>query len=72
MQILSFLQKLYYLHMMQAGHAVHEDQHEKTAEVVANFIQRFRIGLPKMQIPKAGEGSTRVLPVAVGPAFVRD
>ena len=54
---------------VQAGHAVHEDQHERTAEVVASFLQRFRVGLPRMQIPRAGEGATRVLPVAVGPPF---
>ena len=53
---------------MQAGHAVHEDQHERTAEVVASFLQRFRIGLPKMQIPRAGQGANRVLPIVAGPA----
>lgn len=55
--------------LWQAGHAVHEDQSAKTAEVIASFIQRFRVGLPKMQIPRAGDGATRVLPVAAGPAF---
>ena len=54
---------------LQAGHAVHEDQYLRTAEVIASFMQRFRIGLPKMQIPTAGHGATRVLPVAAGPLF---
>lgn len=48
---------------------MHEDQHERTAEVIASFIQRFRIGLPQMQIPTAGSGASRVLPVVAGPAY---
>ena len=31
---------------MQAGHAVHEDEADKTAEVIAKFLQRFKIGQP--------------------------
>ena len=31
---------------MQAGHAVHEDEADKTADVVAKFLQRFKIGQP--------------------------
>lgn len=52
----------------QAGHAVHEDQHQRSAEVIANFIQRFRIGQPKMVIPKASGAGPPVLPIVAGPA----
>lgn len=51
----------------QAGHAVHEDQSERTADVIATFIQRFRIGQPKMAIPKANNAGPPVLPVPAGP-----
>ena len=53
---------------LQAGHAVHEDQHQRSAEVIANFIQRFRIGQPKMVIPKASGAGPPVLPIVAGPA----
>ena len=29
---------------LQAGHAVHEDEATKTADVIAKFLQRFKIG----------------------------
>lgn len=51
----------------QAGHAVHEDQSKSTADVVATFIQRFRIGQPKMAIPKATNAGPPVLPLPAGP-----
>ena len=35
---------------MQAGHAVHEDEAEKTADVLLHFIQRFKVGQPKVPI----------------------
>ncbi len=53
---------------MQAGHAVHEDQYQRSAEVIANFMQRFRIGQPKMAIPKASVAGPPVLPIVAGPA----
>ncbi|DBA73372.1 TPA: hypothetical protein ACH3X1_011416 [Trebouxia sp. C0004] len=52
----------------QAGHAVHEDQYQQTAEVIANFMQRFRIGQPRMTIPKASVAGPPVLPIVAGPA----
>ncbi len=53
---------------LQAGHAVHEDQYQRSAEVIANFMQRFRIGQPKMAIPKASVAGPPVLPIVAGPA----
>lgn len=53
----------------QAGHAVHEDQSERTADVIATFIQRFRIGQPKMVIPKADNAGPPVLPLPAGPVM---
>jgi protein phosphatase methylesterase 1 len=52
---------------MQAGHAIHEDEPAQTAQVILNFLQRFRIGQPKMPIPRPA-GAGVVLPVAAGPA----
>ena len=51
----------------EAGHAVHEDQHARTADVIATFIQRFRIGQPKVAIPKANNAGLPVLPIPAGP-----
>ena len=51
----------------QAGHAVHEDQSERTADVIATFMQRFRIGQPKMVFPKANNPGLPVLPLPAGP-----
>lgn len=53
----------------QAGHAVHEDEPERTADAIATFIRRFRIGEPPLQIPRPASGMHPVLPVAIGPAF---
>ena len=53
---------------LQAGHAVHEDQYQRSAEVIANFMQRFRIGQPMMAIPKASAAGPPVLPIVAGPA----
>ena len=53
----------------QAGHAVHEDQSERTADVIAKFMQRFRIGQPKMAIPRANNAELPVLPLAAGPVM---
>ena len=53
----------------QAGHAVHEDEPERTADAIATFIKRFRIGEPPLQIPRPAPGIRPVLPVAMGPAF---
>ncbi|DBA69992.1 TPA: hypothetical protein ACH3X2_012343 [Trebouxia sp. C0005] len=52
----------------QAGHAVHEDEYQRSAEVIANFMQRFRVGQPKMAIPKASIAGSPVLPIIAGPA----
>ena len=52
---------------MQAGHAIHEDEPARTAQVLLGFLQRFRVGEPKLPIPRpAGAGIS--LPVAAGPA----
>lgn len=52
-----------------AGHAVHEDQYERTADTIANFVQRFRVGQPKMAVPKANNAGSPVLPVPAGPVL---
>jgi hypothetical protein len=64
----SCLKAIDMLSPLQAGHAVHEDQYQRLAEVIANFMQRFRIGQPKMAIPKAGVAGPPVLPIVAGPA----
>lgn len=51
----------------QAGHAVHEDEPEKTAEAVGGFLRRFRVGEPPLQLPKAPPDLPRVLPIPAGP-----
>ena len=53
---------------VQAGHAIQEDEPQRTAEVLLNFLQRFQIGEPKRPIPRRGDVGI-VLPVAAGPAF---
>lgn len=53
---------------MQAGHAIHEDEPKRTADVLLNFLQRFQIGQPKTPIPRRGDVGV-VLPVAAGPVF---
>lgn len=53
---------------VQAGHAIQEDEAQRTAEVLLNVLQRFQIGEPKKPIPRRGNVGT-VLPVAAGPAF---
>ena len=53
---------------MQAGHAIQEDEPQRTAEVLVNFLQRFQIGEAKRPIPRRGDVGI-VLPVAAGPAF---
>ncbi|PRW60955.1 phosphatase methylesterase 1 [Chlorella sorokiniana] len=53
----------------QAGHAVHEDEPDRTADAIATFIRRFRIGEPPLQIPRPAAGVPRILPVPIGPAF---
>ncbi|KAK9838122.1 hypothetical protein WJX81_002596 [Elliptochloris bilobata] len=53
----------------QAGHAVHEDESQRTAELLQNFTRRFRVGEPKGPIPlPARAAGPPVLPQAVGPA----
>jgi protein phosphatase methylesterase 1 len=49
-----------------AGHAVHEDEPEKVAECVLNFLKRFRVGEPPMTFPRAS-GVPPVLPLVGGP-----
>lgn len=55
--------------MPNAGHAIQEDEAGKVAEAITQFVQRFRIGLPAMVIPKAPSGTERVLPIAIGMPF---
>jgi protein phosphatase methylesterase 1 len=52
-----------------SGHAVHEDEAEEVTASVRNFIQRFRIGLPPLEIPRATPGLAPILPQAIGPLF---
>ena len=52
--------------MPTAGHAIQEDEPDKTAEHVAAFLHRFRVGEPPMAIPRAA-GTRPVLPVVAGP-----
>ena len=53
---------------VQAGHAIQEDEPARTAEVLLNFLQRFRIGQPKQAIPRPAAAGI-VLPVAAGPVL---
>lgn len=53
----------------QSGHAIQEDEPEEVAQSVQAFIQRFRIGLPPLEIPRATPGLPPVLPQAAGPLF---
>jgi protein phosphatase methylesterase 1 len=53
--------------MPTAGHAIQEDEPDKTAEHVAQFLLRFRVGQPPLVFPKAGAGVRPVLPVVAGP-----
>jgi protein phosphatase methylesterase 1 len=55
--------------MPSAGHAIQEDEAVKTAELMLQFLQRFRIGLPPLQFPKAPAGTKPVLPLVAGPAL---
>lgn len=56
--------------MVQAGHAVQEDEAGRVAEALLNMVRRFRIGEPKVPIPRPS-GAPVVLPVPVGPAFMQ-
>jgi protein phosphatase methylesterase 1 len=51
-----------------AGHAVHEDEADKAAEHMVQFLKRFRVGEPPLQFPKAS-GVRPVLPVVAGPTM---
>ncbi|GBF94379.1 phosphatase methylesterase [Raphidocelis subcapitata] len=53
--------------MPAAGHAIQEDEPAKTAEHLAAFLHRFRVGEPPLALPRAPPGAPRVLPVAAGP-----
>jgi protein phosphatase methylesterase 1 len=53
--------------MPAAGHAIQEDEPDKTAEHVRQFLQRFRIGEPPLTFPKASPGVRPVLPIVAGP-----
>jgi len=37
---------------LQAGHAVHEDEADRTAELLLEFVKRFRIGEPPLTFTK--------------------
>ena len=48
---------------------MHEDEAERTAELLRNFARRFRVGEPKGPVPlPARDAGPPVLPQAVGPA----
>ncbi|GAB4813324.1 hypothetical protein N2152v2_000370 [Parachlorella kessleri] len=53
----------------QAGHAVHEDEPERTAQAVDAFLHRFRVGEPPLQLPRAALGLAPVLPIPAGPTL---
>jgi hypothetical protein len=54
---------------VQAGHAVHEDEAARTAELLRGFAHRFRMGEPKGPVPLPARGAgPPVLPIAAGPA----
>jgi hypothetical protein len=53
--------------MPAAGHAIQEDEPRATAEHLAAFLHRFRIGEPPLAIPSAPPGVRLALPVAAGP-----
>lgn len=54
--------------MPTAGHAIQEDEADKTAEHLLQFVKRFRVGEPPMQFPKAASVKP-VLPVVAGPTL---
>lgn len=49
-----------------AGHAIQEDESRAMADHLEQFLKRFRVGQPPMQIPCAPPGTARVLPVVAG------
>lgn len=53
----------------QSGHAIQEDEPEEVVQTVQAFVQRFRVGLPPLEIPRATPGLPPVLPQAAGPLF---
>lgn len=53
----------------QSGHAIQEDEPEEVTKTLEAFVQRFRIGLPPLEIPRATPGLPPVLPQAAGPLF---
>jgi hypothetical protein len=53
--------------MPAAGHAIQEDEPAATAEHLAAFLHRFRVGEPPLAIPRAPPGVRPVLPVVAGP-----
>lgn len=46
---------------------MHEDEPQRTAEAVATFLKRFRVGEPPLALPCASLGIPPVLPLAAGP-----
>ena len=51
----------------QAGHAVHEDEPQRTADAISTFLRRFRVGEPPVVLPRAPPGVPRALPIVAGP-----
>lgn len=55
--------------MPTAGHAIQEDEPDRTAEHLLGFLKRFRVGEPPMVFPRAPTGIKPVLPVVAGPVL---
>ncbi|KAG2499014.1 hypothetical protein HYH03_003200 [Edaphochlamys debaryana] len=56
--------------MPTAGHAIHEDEADRTADHLLAFLRRFRVGEGPLTFPKAPAGTRPVLPVVAGPVLV--
>jgi len=54
--------------MPAAGHAIQEDEPERMAEHLLQFLKRFRIGEPPLAFPpRAPPGTRPALPIVAGP-----
>ncbi|KAG2453592.1 hypothetical protein HYH02_001810 [Chlamydomonas schloesseri] len=55
--------------MPTAGHAIQEDEPDRTAEHLLGFLKRFRVGEPPLTFPRPPAGTKPVLPVVAGPVL---
>ncbi|KAG2439223.1 hypothetical protein HXX76_004585 [Chlamydomonas incerta] len=55
--------------MPTAGHAIQEDEPDRTAEHLLGFLKRFRVGEPPLTFPRPPAGVRPVLPVVAGPVL---